>query len=127
MGKFIETKQKGKITEVVLNRPETYNAFNLEMISELSKHLTQLAKDNSVRGVSITGMGKAFCAGGDLKWAIEFAENASSSFHTLAAQLHLYIVEIRRMKKPVLAAINGIGAGAGFSFIQKRKPIFGNK
>jgi enoyl-CoA hydratase/carnithine racemase len=55
MGKFIEIKQKGNITEVVLNRPETYNAFNLEMMTELAKHLNQLAMDNSVRGVSITG------------------------------------------------------------------------
>lgn len=117
MGKFIEIKQNENITEVILNRPETYNAFNLEMITELTKHLMQLAMDNSVRGVSITGMGKAFCAGGDLKWAIEFAENASSSFHTLASQLHLSIMEIRRMKKPVVAAINGIAAGAGFSLV----------
>lgn len=117
MGKFIETKQKGNITEIVLSRPEAYNAFNLEMITELAKHLTQLSTDNSVKGVSITGTGKAFCAGGDLKWAIEFAENAGSSFHTLASQLHLSILEIRRMKKPVIAAINGIAAGAGFSLV----------
>lgn len=114
---FIETRQKRSITEVTLNRPEAYNAFNIEMITELAKHLTQLAVDNSVRGVLITGVGKAFCAGGDLKWAAEFAENASSSFHTLASQLHLCIVEIRRMKKPVVAAINGIAAGAGFSLV----------
>ena len=63
VNKFIEIKQNGNITEVVLNRPESYNAFNLEMITELAKHLTQLATDNSVRGVTITGKGKAFCAG----------------------------------------------------------------
>jgi len=115
MNKFIEIKRSGDIMEVVLNRPETYNAFNLEMITELAKHLTRLAKDDSARGIIITGNGKAFCAGGDLKWAIEFSDKAGSSFHTLASQLHLAIVEIRRMKKPVIAAINGTAAGAGFS------------
>ncbi len=115
MNKFIEIKRSGDIMEIVLNRPETYNAFNLEMITELARHLTQLAKDDSARGIIITGNGKAFCAGGDLKWAIEFSDKAGSSFHTLASQLHLAIVEIRRMKKPVIAAINGTAAGAGFS------------
>lgn len=117
MSKFIKIKQNGNITEVVLNRPESYNAFNLEMITELAKHLTQLASDNSVRGITITGKGKVFCAGGDLKWAVEFSEKTGSSFHTLASQLHLAIVEIRRMKKPVVAAINGAAAGAGFSLV----------
>jgi 2-(1,2-epoxy-1,2-dihydrophenyl)acetyl-CoA isomerase len=115
MSRFIEIKQNGKIIEVVLCRPETYNAFNLEMITELAKHLTRLATDNSVSGIAITGKGKAFCAGGDLKWAVEFSKKTSSSFHTLVSQLHLAIVEIRRMKKPVVAAINGVAAGAGFS------------
>ncbi len=85
------------------------------MITEFAKQLTQLASDDAVRGIIIAGKGKAFCAGRDLKWAVEFSEKAGSSFHTLASQLHLAIVEIRRMKKPVVAAINGTAAGAGFS------------
>ena len=115
MRRFIEKKQEGSVSTVFLGRPETYNAFDLQMISELAEVLTQLAINESVRGVILTGQGKAFCAGGDLKWAVEFSEKAGSSFHTLASQLHLAIVEIRRMKKPVIAAINGIAAGAGFS------------
>lgn len=115
MNKYIEINQNKNLTEVVLNRPESYNAFNLEMITELAKALTQLTTDNSVRGVAITGKGKAFCAGGDLKWAAGYSNNADASFHTLASQLHLATVEIRRMKKPVVAAINGAAAGAGFS------------
>ena len=115
MSKFIEIKQDGNITNIIFNRPESYNAFNLEMITELAEHLTKLATDNSVRGITITGKGKTFCAGGDLKWAVGFCEKAGSSFHTLASQFHLAIVEIRRMKKPVVAAINGTAAGGGFS------------
>jgi 2-(1,2-epoxy-1,2-dihydrophenyl)acetyl-CoA isomerase len=115
MSKFIEMNKNNSIAEVLLNRPDTYNAFNLEMITEFAKALLDLAEDNSVRGILIAGKGKAFCAGGDLKWAIEYSENVGSSFHTLASQLHLAITEIRRMKKPVVAAINGAAAGAGFS------------
>lgn len=115
MDQFVTIKKVENISEVILNRPDAYNAFHLEMITELATSLCNLAGDNSVRGVLITGKGKAFCAGGDLKWASEYSENVGSSFHTLAAQLHLAITEIRRMKKPVIAAINGPAAGAGFS------------
>ena len=101
--------------EVTLNRMEAYNAFNLEMITVLASNLIELAMDDAVKGIIITGKGKAFCAGGDLRWASEFAQRKGASFHTLAAQLHQSIAEIRRMKKPVVAAINGIAAGAGFS------------
>lgn len=115
MGAFIEVKSKGKVAEVILNRPEAYNAFNLEMITELAGYLIKLASDDSVKGIAIAGKGKAFCAGGDLKWAVGFSKKAGASFHTLASQLHSAIAEIRRMKKPVVAAINGTAAGAGFS------------
>jgi len=115
MSGLIETTRDGRVAEVSLNRPETYNAFNLEMITELVFQLTKLASDDAIKGIVLSGRGKAFCAGGDLKWAAQFSERYSSSFHTLAAQFHLAIVEIRRMKKPVVAAIKGIAAGGGFS------------
>jgi 2-(1,2-epoxy-1,2-dihydrophenyl)acetyl-CoA isomerase len=115
MSKFIELKQHDTISEIVLNRPEAYNSFNYEMVGQLADSLTTLAAEDGVRGVVITGKGKAFCAGGDLKWAIGFSERPGASFHTLASQFHLAILEIRRMNKPVVAAINGVAAGGGFS------------
>ena len=115
MSKYIETRQDDEITEITLNRPKSFNAFNLEMITELAEALIRLATDDAVRGIVIVGKGKAFCAGGDLKWALDFSDRAGRSFHALAAQLHLAVVEMRRMKKPVIAAINGAAAGAGFS------------
>jgi 2-(1,2-epoxy-1,2-dihydrophenyl)acetyl-CoA isomerase len=63
----------------------------------------------------ITGSGKAFCSGGDLKWISQQKEDAGSVLHRLAPQFHLSILEIRRMEKPVVAAINGVAAGGGFS------------
>jgi 2-(1,2-epoxy-1,2-dihydrophenyl)acetyl-CoA isomerase len=115
MNELIDFERIGNIAHIALNRPETFNAFNLDMVKSLATHLTGLATDKSVDGIVITGKGKAFCAGGDLKWAVEFSDSLGSSFHTLASQFHLAIVEIRRMRKPVVAAINGIAAGGGFS------------
>ncbi len=115
MGAIIELQKHDNITVVTLNRPEAFNAFNLELVTELATQLTALAGDSGVRGVVLTGKGKAFCAGGDLKWALNHPNGPAGAFHTLAGQFHLAIVEIRRMKKPVIAAINGVAAGGGFS------------
>lgn len=115
MHSVIEIKKEGDIAEIILNRKERYNAFDLEMVCRLSEQLANMAVDNAVSGIVITGNGHAFCAGGDLKWAVTFSDNAGHSFRKLASQFHLAVTEIRRMKKPVVAAINGIAAGGGFS------------
>ena len=115
MNELIQVIQHGKVVEVAFNRPKAFNAFNLEMISELATVLTRLAVDGSVKGIALTGRGKAFCTGGDLKWAVHFSDKPGSSFYKLATQLHIAVLEIRQMNKPVVAAINGPAAGAGFT------------
>jgi 2-(1,2-epoxy-1,2-dihydrophenyl)acetyl-CoA isomerase len=111
----ILTQRHGGILEIALNRPDAYNALNLEMMKQLGEALSSAAVDVSIQGIILTGKGKAFCSGGDLKWISQQAENAGSVLYQLAPQFHLSIVEIRRMGKPVVAAINGIAAGGGFS------------
>lgn len=115
MNSPILTKRQGSILEINLNRPEAYNALDLDMMVMLSDALAGAATDESVRGVLLTGKGKAFCAGGDLKWISQQAGDAGSTLHRLAPQFHIAITEIRRMAKPVVAAVNGIAAGGGFS------------
>jgi len=111
----ILTQQYENFLEITLNRPEAYNALNLDMMRILGETLASAAMDDSIKGILLTGEGKAFCSGGDLKWVSQYSENAGKTFYELAPHFHLAITEIRRMGKPVVAAINGIAAGGGFS------------
>jgi 2-(1,2-epoxy-1,2-dihydrophenyl)acetyl-CoA isomerase len=111
----ILTQQHESILQITLNRPAAYNALNLDMMKSLGEALSSAAVNYSIKGVLITGNGKAFCAGGDLKWISQQTEDAGAVLYRLAPQFHLSITEIRRMGKPVVAAINGIAAGGGFS------------
>src|SRR4026207_1499302 len=103
----ILTRRHGKILEVTLNRPDAYNALHLDMINRLTDALTIGARDDSIRGVLITGKGKAFCAGGDLKWISQQNDEAGAVLYRLAPQFHLSILEIRRMEKTVIAPNKG--------------------
>ena len=103
------------ILEITLNRPEVYNALNLDMMKMLGETLAAATTNQAIQGVLITGKGKAFCSGGDLKWISEQVDDAGSVLYGLAPEFHTSITEIRRMEKPVVAALNGIAAGGGFS------------
>ena len=111
----IKLEEKEGVAFVCLNRPEAFNAFDLDMVQRLAETLIALALDRDIAGVVISGEGKAFCAGGDLRWINKCGQNPSKAFHELAARFHQAILEIKRMPKPVVAAINGLAAGGGFS------------
>ncbi|MEX2724334.1 MAG: enoyl-CoA hydratase/isomerase family protein [Candidatus Freyarchaeota archaeon] len=115
MDEPVKVKKEGEVAVLLLNRPEKFNAFDLDLIEQFSNQLISLAVDNKVRAVVISGEGKAFCAGGDLKWMLEYPQGPHAAIHQLAARFHKAVSEIRRMNKPVIAAVNGIAAGGGFS------------
>jgi len=115
MGEPVKVERVDGVAKLILNRPEAFNALNLEMAEALAGITLSLAKDDAVSALVFTGAGKAFFAGGDLKWMAGFPKGPAAALHELAGRFHVAIQEIRRMKKPVIAAINGVAAGAGFS------------
>jgi 2-(1,2-epoxy-1,2-dihydrophenyl)acetyl-CoA isomerase len=102
------------VMQITLNRPAVLNALDLDMVETLQQLLMAARTDETIRAIVITGKGRAFCAGGDLKFAVEAnPDRPGNSFLALTAVLHTCIEEIRTMSKPVIAAINGPAAGAG--------------
>ena len=112
MSDEVLTSREGAVLTVTLNRPEVYNAFNRALHDALREALTE-AQDPAVRCVVVTGAGKGFCAGQDLK---EFGQVSASIRDALEQTYHPNIRLVRALEKPVIAAVNGPAAGAGLSF-----------
>lgn len=115
MAETVKKEMMEDVAIIKLNRPSAYNAINMDLAVELTESLFDVSADNRVSGVIITGQGKVFCAGGDLKWIDEQGDNYYCIFQKIVAQFHRAILEIHKMRKPVFAAINGLAAGGGFS------------
>lgn len=106
--------RQGSILTITLNRPDVLNAIDLALAAALQAELTQASIDPPIRAVVLTGAGRGFCAGGDLRFAVAVnPERPGDSFLALTKILHESIELIRTMSKPVVAAINGPAAGAG--------------
>ncbi len=96
---------------ITLNRPDKYNSFNREMAMELQEALDDCAGDDEVRCIYLTGAGKGFCSGQDLSEAIN---PSPEDFERLVSEhYNATILRIRNVEKPVIAAVNGVAAGAG--------------
>lgn len=107
----ILSSTQGGVRLLTLNRPDKFNSFNREMALLLQKELDAAAADKSVRAVLLTGEGKAFCAGQDLAEAIDVN---GPGIQTIVREHYNPILEkIRNLEKPVVAAVNGVAAGAG--------------
>lgn len=98
---------------ITLNRPDVYNAFNDQMRKELLAALKEAEKDTAVRVVILTGAGKAFCSGQDLKEVLANPDRSISE--SLHKGYNPLIKQMRNMPKPVIGRLNGIAAGAGCS------------
>lgn len=113
MFSYLKLNKADGVATIILDRPEVYNAFHDELTYELQEALKDVAKDDAVRVVVITGEGKAFCSGQDLKAAMK---NPGRSFsESIHKRYNPIIKAIRNMPKPVLCRLNGVAAGAGCS------------
>ncbi len=121
----ILTEQMGRVAVVSLNRPETLNCFNNELLETLAKTLKQLDADPETRCVVITGSGRAFCAGGDLNVLMETATQAQSDENMRVA--NEAVLALYRMKTPTIAMVNGAAAGAGFNLALACDLIFASE
>jgi 2-(1,2-epoxy-1,2-dihydrophenyl)acetyl-CoA isomerase len=111
MSSIQKTIQNGVAT-LTLNRPEVFNSFHREMALLLQKELDSCATNDAVRAIVLTGNGKAFCAGQDLKEVTD--PNLNPGFKKILEEHYNPIItKIRALDKPVLAAVNGVAAGAG--------------
>jgi 2-(1,2-epoxy-1,2-dihydrophenyl)acetyl-CoA isomerase len=105
-----------RVAHITLNRPESANGINLEMASELRHAARRCANDPDIRAVLLSGAGKMFCAGGDLKAFAAQPEGELPGFlEQVTLHLHQAVTHFARMNPPVVVAIQGSAAGGGFS------------
>ena len=107
----IERTDINGVCTLALNRPEVYNSFNQSMALQLQQQLDDCATNDEVRVIVITGIGKAFCAGQDLAEATD--PNGPGLQTIVRDHYNPIILKIRSIEKPVIAAVNGVAAGAG--------------
>ncbi len=107
----IERTDINGVCTLALNRPEVYNSFNQSMALQLQQQLDDCASNDEVRVIVITGIGKAFCAGQDLAEATD--PNGPGLQTIVRDHYNPIILKIRSIEKPVIAAVNGVAAGAG--------------
>ena len=111
MNQSILVSQEDGVCTIALNRPEVFNSFDQAMGKAFQTALDEAAQDPAVRCVIITGNGRAFCAGQDLK---EVTAPDAPDFTTIVEKTYNESIRrIRNMEKPVIGAINGVAAGAG--------------
>jgi 2-(1,2-epoxy-1,2-dihydrophenyl)acetyl-CoA isomerase len=109
---FIEVKIDNNVAWISLNRPEVFNSFNREMALQLQTTLDDCNSNANVRAIVITGNGKAFCAGQDLKEVTD--PELNPGFRKILEEHYNPIIQkIRNIEKPIIAAVNGVAAGAG--------------
>jgi 2-(1,2-epoxy-1,2-dihydrophenyl)acetyl-CoA isomerase len=111
----LTVERAANVATLTLNRAEAYNALNLPLGRELFTASIELDEDPDVRCVVITGSGRAFCAGGDVKDFVDNLGRIGAHVKELTTYLHGAISRLARSDKPVIMAVNGVAAGGGFS------------
>lgn len=114
---FVQLELQGSTALITLNRPDVLNAMSVELTTELCQIFNGLCGNDEVRVVVLTGAGRAFCAGGDVKQMATILDSGNPADH-FRDPLVIYnrlITTMRELPKPIIAAVNGMAAGAGFN------------
>lgn len=114
---FVEVTERNAIAIVVLNRPDVHNAFNAQVIAELTATFAALDADDAVRAIVIAGAGKSFCAGADLNWMKEMAGYSRAQNLADAQALAAMLRALNGMSKPTVARVHGAAMGGGVGLV----------
>ena len=110
--------KRDRIATVALHRPQKLNAITMVMAKELMRLLDDLEDDPEVRAIILTGSGKGFCAGGDMQEVLLAGREADAGMlDRMQTGFCLLAQRMMRVEKPMVAAVNGVAAGAGFCFV----------
>ncbi|UCF94364.1 MAG: enoyl-CoA hydratase [Desulfobacterales bacterium] len=114
----IRFEKAERIATITLNRPESMNAYNIVMLNELTAALEEAAVDDEIRAVVLTGEGRAFSAGADVKGAEALVglQKIREEKQDILKLVVRVVLTIRQMPKPVVAALNGVAAGGSANF-----------
>ena len=114
----LEYRLEDNVAWIVFSRPKFYNSINSQSITELHKITNEISSNKKIRAVILTGSGeKAFCAGGDVSEFSTNLENLDKPVRPMASMMHVAISRLAWLDAPVIAAVNGVAAGAGLSFV----------
>lgn len=112
---YLSLQESQGVVTITLNRPDAANALNVDMARELMLAANACDESHSVRAVILTGAGKFFCAGGDVQLFADAGDKVGEMAKEITAYLHAAISRFARMNAPLVVAVNGAAAGAGFS------------
>lgn len=115
--KLLLVKIENGVADIILNRPEIHNAFNDQLISELTQEFVKLDQYENVRLITLTGSGKSFCAGADLNWMKSMVNYNMDENIKDSQKLYQMFDVINKVNKPVLAKVNGHALGGGVGLL----------
>ncbi len=107
---------ENNVATLTFNRPSAANGMTVELCNDLMHAATHCDENPDIRAVIVTGAGKFFCAGGDLKSMAGFGDAIGAKLKEMTGYLHLAVSRFSRMDAPLIIAVNGMAAGAGMSF-----------
>ncbi len=107
----IKFENQGGVSLITLNRPEVLNALNDQMEEDLTQALRVIQQDSQIRALVMTGAGRGFCAGGDIK---KMGKYSALETKEKLQKIHRFLFALLNLEKPVIVGINGVAAGAGF-------------